>query len=99
MPDKPSASRKHTLALEWLIYGLALIPLLILIRYVIRYGVDIPWYDQWKFLPTLEKFFQGRLAFHDLWQQHNEHRILFPRIVFLALAFAVSGSGDLYSAR
>ena len=77
---------KKNLALQLLCYCLALMPLLILIRYVIRYGVDIPWIDQWVFVPLLEKFYQGHVTFYDLWQQHNEHRIFFPRIVFLVLA-------------
>lgn len=83
MPDKPS---KRNLALEVLICTLAAIPLIALIVYVNRYGVDLPFLDQWEFIPVLEKFYQGHLTFSDLWQQHNEHRIFFPRIVFLVLA-------------
>jgi hypothetical protein len=65
---------------------LALAPALWLASLVNRYGVDVPYNDQWSELPVFEKAFSGRLTFHDLWEPHNEHRILFPRLVFIALA-------------
>src|SRR6185295_12796357 len=41
-----------------------------------RYGVDVPYHDQWPGeLPLFEKLAAGRLGFADLWEPHNEHRI------------------------
>jgi len=37
-------------------------------------------------VPLLDKTYHGELTLHDLWEQHNEHRILFPRIIMLLLA-------------
>ena len=65
---------------------LALVPLAFLLCMVARYAVDVPYWDQWEFVPLLEKSYHGQLTFHDLWAQHNEHRILFPKIIMLALA-------------
>jgi len=65
---------------------LALVPLAFLLCVVARYAVPVPYWDQWEFVPLLEKTYHGQLTFHDLWAQHNEHRILFPRIIMLALA-------------
>ena len=65
---------------------LALVPLALLIWVVARCAVDVPFQDQWELVPLLDKTYHGELTFHDLWAQHNEHRILFPRIIMLALA-------------
>lgn len=48
--------------------------------------MDVPVWDQWDFVPVLEKLFNGTLTFHDLWAQNNEHRIFFPKIIMLVLA-------------
>jgi len=69
-----------------LILGLALAPFVFLVVPVIRYGVDLPYSDQWAFVWFLRRAYEGTLSLHDLWLPHNEHRMLFPRIVFLALA-------------
>jgi hypothetical protein len=37
-------------------------------------------------VPLLDKMYRGELAFPDLWAQHNEHRLLFPKIIMLVLA-------------
>ena len=65
---------------------LALAPLAFLIWVVAQYAVDVPFWDQWEFVPLLEKSYHGQLTFPDLWAQHNEHRILFPKIIMLVLA-------------
>ncbi len=65
---------------------IAAIPPLVLIFLLIRYCVDIPFTDEWDMVPLVEKFFQGTWSFHDLWEQHNEHRIFFPNLIVLFLA-------------
>jgi hypothetical protein len=55
-----------------------------------KYSSPVPFWDQWELVPLLEKMHNGTLSIRDLWAQHNEHRILFPHSVMLALA-AVSG--------
>lgn len=50
------------------------------------FSVDVPYLDQWELVPLLQKAHTGNLSIHDLWAQHNEHRILFPRIIMLAMA-------------
>ncbi len=42
--------------------------------------------DQWELVPLLDKMYRGGLTLHDLWAQHNEHRIFFPYIIMLGLA-------------
>lgn len=64
----------------------ALIPLIVLLFTIAKYGVDVPYMDQWETVSDIEKFDNGTLGVGDLWRQHNEHRIFFPRIITLILA-------------
>lgn len=68
-------------------YGLACVPLLVLLVFVAVNATNFPYNDQWEIVPVLEKLYSGTLTFQDLWMRHNEHRILFPRIVMVALAY------------
>jgi hypothetical protein len=67
---------------------LALIPLLILVINVAKYHIDVPFWDQWNFVPLLGKSYEQGVTLSDLWSQHNEHRLLFPRLIMLGLAHA-----------
>ena len=67
---------------------LALIPLFILILNVAKYNVDVLFWDQWNFVPLLGKSYEQGVTLSDLWGQHNEHRLLFPRLIMLGLAHA-----------
>jgi hypothetical protein len=53
---------------------------------IFRDGVDLPFWDQWDgTAPLFEKMAAGTLGFADFFAQHNEHRILFPRLIFFGL--------------
>jgi hypothetical protein len=43
-----------------------------------------PFQDQWSFIGEYAAVVENGLSFEWLWRQHNEHRILLPRLVFLA---------------
>jgi len=63
------------------------VPLLCLVVYIRRYAVDIPYWDQWSGeLPLIVKSYAGTLTWQDLWAQHNEHRPLFARLIWIPLA-------------
>jgi hypothetical protein len=54
---------------------------------VFLYGVDTPWGDQWDGTwPLLEKMQKGTLGLADFFAFHNEHRIVFPRLIAFGLA-------------
>jgi len=57
---------------------------------IYRFAVPVPYHDQWSMVPLLAKMHNHQLRIADLWAQLNEHRIMLPRIVMLALA-SVSG--------
>jgi hypothetical protein len=65
---------------------LTLVPFLCLVLTVVKYAVPVPLWDQWQFVPLIEKSFRGELTISDLWAQHNEHRIFFPKLIMLILA-------------
>jgi hypothetical protein len=60
--------------------------MLFLLGMFIFYSVDYPYYDQWDFVPFLEKAYSHQLTWQDFWAQHNEHRLVFPRLLMLVLA-------------
>ncbi len=78
-----------------LFWGACVSPPVILLWMIAASAVDVPLNDQWEFVRVLEKDCTGLLDFQDLWQLHNEHRILFPRIVMLVLA-RLTGWNTLY---
>ncbi|MBD2027068.1 hypothetical protein [Leptolyngbya sp. FACHB-711] len=65
---------------------LAIAPAVFMGLFILQYGVDVPYWDQWGVARLLVKQAEGDLSIQDLLAQHNEHRIFFPKLVFLALA-------------
>ena len=63
---------------------LAIAPALLLIGWINHYAVNVPVGDEWALVPMFEKWSNGQLTFADLYQQHNEHRILLPKVIYLA---------------
>jgi hypothetical protein len=53
-----------------------------------------PW-DAWETVDLYKRFLEGRLDIAALWEQHNEHRILVPRLFILADYVLASASGYL----
>jgi hypothetical protein len=65
---------------------LAVIPFVVLVWFIIRCKVDVPYWDQWEIVSLLEKSYKGTLSFGELFKQHNEHRPFFPLLIMLPLA-------------
>jgi hypothetical protein len=63
-----------------------LLPFFFVLFFVYKFGITIPYLDQWELVPLLEKMHNNTLTLADLWSQHNEHRIIFPQILMLILA-------------
>ena len=71
--------------------GISCLAPLVILFFIRVYGVDLPLHDQWGRLPSVfYKASTSTLTFQDLFVQHNEHRILFPRLIMLALAYLSS---------
>jgi len=51
-----------------------------------RFAVDVPFEDEWSIVTVLRRLGQGHLTLGALWAQHNENRMLVPRLIAIALA-------------
>lgn len=51
--------------------------------FVFLFGTNTLFWDEWIVAPFLQNFAAGTLSFSDLFSQHNEHRMLFPRMIQL----------------
>ncbi|WP_237476420.1 hypothetical protein [Lichenibacterium dinghuense] len=60
---------------------------------VYRLHVPLPYWDEWYTVIPFRRYAEGTYGLADLAAQHNEHRILFPRLFFFAdeLLFGLSG--------
>jgi hypothetical protein len=75
-------ARIFRLALALLIFA----PAFFSFNYIFRFGVNVPFWDQWEFVPLLGKSYDGTVAISDLVRPHNEHIIFFPRLLMLLVA-------------
>ncbi len=57
-----------------------------------RYGVNVPYGDEWKFFAFLEKWESNGLTFADFYSAHNGHRIVIPRLIYLAVSQLIHGN-------
>ncbi|HEY5743589.1 MAG TPA: hypothetical protein VIS99_13725, partial [Terrimicrobiaceae bacterium] len=70
---------------------LGVLPALYLLADIHSFTVNVPFMDDWQFVPLLEKTSEGTLTFQDLWAPHDEHRLLLPRIIIIISMFATGG--------
>ncbi len=68
------------------VYAAAALPFAWLLAALMRWHHDMPYLDQWPFVTLLGKSYDGTWRFADLWAQHNEHRLVVPRLAMLGLA-------------
>lgn len=62
-----------------------LIPILWGFFLVLKYGVNTLYMDELALIPLVDKLSKGTLTMSDIFAQHNEHRMFFPRLLFLFL--------------
>jgi hypothetical protein len=74
-----------------LLIFLGVLPALALLAYIRAFAVNIPFMDDWQFVPLLEKAKNGTLTFEELCAPHDEHRLLIPRIIIIASMLATGG--------
>lgn len=68
-----------------MISALAVLPIVCSASLTLSGAVDVPWGDDWSLGPAMVRAHDGHLSWADLWAQHNEHRLLIPRVVMIAL--------------
>lgn len=76
------SSMKPVVQNKWCKFFLlvSLIPVCLQAISIFRYGVNVPYWDQWCMPPIFEKIAEGHFTFKDLLVQQNEHR---PASAFL----------------
>lgn len=67
--------------------SLVIIPAFFALIYILKFGVNVLFWDQWEIVPLINDMLQGQLHIGQLFSQHNEHRIFFPRLAMLSLAY------------
>jgi hypothetical protein len=67
---------------------LILLPAASALLYVRAFGVSVVFTDAWSMVPLFDKWSSGRLRISDLFAQHVEHRMFFPKSVELFLGYA-----------
>ena len=76
-----------------LLIFLGVLPAIVLLADIRAFAVNIPFMDDWQFVPLLEKAKNGTLTFQELWAPHDEHRLLLPRIIIIVSMFATGVGG------
>ncbi|MGD1806904.1 hypothetical protein ACP6PL_15890 [Dapis sp. BLCC M126] len=71
-----------------LLLTLYVFPVLLLLWFLANFSVNVPYWDQWRLTPIFERVAQGNATFFDFFTVHGHHRILIPKLIITALAFA-----------
>ena len=68
-----------------LLLAACLAPAALALWWVYRFTVNVPMWDEWQYLQLLRASYESHVNWQMLFAQHNEHRILVPRLVMLGL--------------
>ena len=63
------------------------LPVLWGIWLVWAYGTNVVYNDEWSLVPLFRGVIEGGAGWAELWRQSNEHRIFFPRLALLGIAW------------
>jgi hypothetical protein len=85
----------HESVKHWAKLLLISLPALICLAFIYKLHFPVLVADDWRMVELAEDIDAGNISFDLFWRQHNEHRILFPRLIYLAIAY-VSGFDNLY---
>jgi hypothetical protein len=66
---------------------LILTPICLYFIYIALFGVNVVYFDEFEHVVDLQRIFNNNLPFFNIFHQHNETRMFFPRIVYLSLAY------------
>jgi hypothetical protein len=64
---------------------LSILPACFILALILKYGVDVPHWDEWDYVQFFQKLSQGTLTLGDLFAQQNEFRQFFPNLIFVGL--------------
>jgi hypothetical protein len=86
----PTASKlRHILAGRYTLVSLAVLltclPMVLSAVYIKLFGVNVAHWDEFLFIRYLARQEASDFQWRELFAQHNEHRLLFPSLLYLAL--------------
>jgi len=79
--------KKPLLKLEVLLKIFYIIPIILTLSLILLWGVNVPYMDDWSSVQLFKSTLEHNLDFGLLFSQHNEHRMLIPKLIFLGLAY------------
>ena len=71
--------------LKYLIIVFYIMPVILAFFYIYLFSVNVPFWDEWELVPYFDKFYSRNLTWSDLFAQHSDHIIFFPRILILII--------------
>ena len=72
----------------WLQHVINFSPFLLLVWFTASFGVNVPVYDDWWLVDWFRAVELRTATWSDLFALNNEHRIVFPKLIWTAAAFA-----------
>lgn len=78
--NEPAEARARAAA--WLCMA---VPALFTLQAVLRFGVPVPYFDEWTYVDTLRDVTEHGLSLRALFAFHNDHWIVIPRALMLLL--------------
>ncbi|MFP3041966.1 hypothetical protein LQZ19_09105 [Treponema primitia] len=75
---------------------LLLLPIIFGYLVVAIYGVNILYWDEWNLPVFINGILEHGIRFKDFVSQHNEHRLVFPKIVFLIIGLIFHINSKVY---
>ncbi|MDD3877594.1 MAG: hypothetical protein PHT69_13320 [Bacteroidales bacterium] len=58
-----------------------------ILYFILRYGVDVPYMDQWEYVRFFDHMAKGTLSFDELFALQCEYRQFFPNLIFVSLGW------------
>jgi hypothetical protein len=80
------AAVKRPRDVSWILFICAIVPAALIAGLIARYGVNVPFGDEWSLISLFARWHDHQMTFADLFRQHNEHRIFFPKLIYIAFA-------------
>ena len=59
----------------------------LILYFILRYGIDVPYMDQWEYVHFFSHAAKGTLTFNELFALQCEYRQLFPNLIFVGLGW------------
>jgi hypothetical protein len=78
--------KRFSVRKDLLFFLLAVLPAVFLAKLILECGVNLIHWDEWKIVSIFQKMCQGRFPLNELAAQHVQHRMLFLRLIILAIS-------------